>query len=410
MKVKLCINKTRHLAIICLFLIGKHSAHSESKSEPPCKLKDGSKGTCKFLSECQSAKDALKKSIFPEICGFIGTMTIVCCKTITSFNPIVIPSVPGELRKSSGTEQHTTANKVGKISKAKCLEYSKYAWEEQQSDTLSLMTQLTKTLDCAFDIQQMISGGTPAVVKEFPHMAQIGFKYDRSELISWDCGGSLISERFVLTAAHCVQHQDSSPKYVRTGITVLTDKAHMQQRAVAEVYPHPQYEPGKHYHDIGLLRLARPFEMNPYARPACLFDGKVISQTQVIASGWGAIGYFADPSPSLLKVVLELYGPIECNRTYRRVMMEYGSKLSRGIVDDMMICAGSSKDLKDTCRGDSGGPLQIYHEDTEDIKCMYEIIGVTSFGKGCGLAKNNPGVYTRVSNYLQWIESIVWLE
>lgn len=59
-------------------------------------------------------------------------------------------------------------------------------------------------------------------------------------------------------------------------------------------------------------------------------------------------------------------------------------------------------------QGDSGGPLQIYHEESEKNKCMYNIVGVTSFGQGCGLSKNHPGVYTRVSHYIQWIENIVW--
>lgn len=60
-------------------------------------------------------------------------------------------------------------------------------------------------------------------------------------------------------------------------------------------------------------------------------------------------------------------------------------------------------------QGDSGGPLQVYR-DTQDknMTCMYDVIGVTSFGKGCGLAVNVPGVYTRVSNYLKWIEDHVW--
>lgn len=60
-------------------------------------------------------------------------------------------------------------------------------------------------------------------------------------------------------------------------------------------------------------------------------------------------------------------------------------------------------------QGDSGGPLQVIHPNTPQTKCMYDIIGITSFGVvGCGLDKNLPGVYTRVSNYLEWIENTVW--
>jgi len=69
-----------------------------------------------------------------------------------------------------------------------------------------------------------------------------------------------------------------------------------------------------------------------------------------------------------------------------------------------MICAGDSRNwTKDTCQGDSGGPLQIVHPS----ECLFQVIGVTSFGQGCGMI-NIPGVYTRVSHYLSWIEDNVW--
>lgn len=71
-----------------------------------------------------------------------------------------------------------------------------------------------------------------------------------------------------------------------------------------------------------------------------------------------------------------------------------------------MICAGDSHGgwNKDTCQGDSGGPLQISHP--KNI-CLFQVLGITSFGQGCGVI-NTPGVYTRVSYYLNWIEDIVW--
>lgn len=71
-----------------------------------------------------------------------------------------------------------------------------------------------------------------------------------------------------------------------------------------------------------------------------------------------------------------------------------------------MICAGDTLSgwNKDTCHGDSGGPLQIPHPRNE---CLFQVLGITSFGQGCAIA-NTPGVYTRVSHYLNWIEDIVW--
>lgn len=58
------------------------------------------------------------------------------------------------------------------------------------------------------------------------------------------------------------------------------------------------------------------------------------------------------------------------------------------------------------CQGDSGGPIQVYHS---SLACMYTVVGITSFGKSCGI-ESVPGVYTRVSAYLDWIERVVWEE
>lgn len=112
------------------------------------------------------------------------------------------------------------------------------------------------------------------------------------------------------------------------------------------------------------------------------------------------VEYSGDKSDPLLKVTLDLFTYAECNDTFQ---YDKNRRLRDGIVDATQFCAGSRTDNKDTCQGDSGGPLQVYHT----YHCMYSIIGVTSFGKACGLV-NNPGVYTRVSAYLPWIESVVW--
>uniref|UniRef100_A0A1B0DLB7 Uncharacterized protein n=2 Tax=Phlebotomus papatasi TaxID=29031 RepID=A0A1B0DLB7_PHLPP len=98
---------------------------------------------------------------------------------------------------------------------------------------------------------------------------------------------------------------------------------------------------------------------------------------------------------------LELFTHQECNKSFE---FNINRKLSKGIVDESQLCAGSHSEEKDTCEGDSGGPLQIYNN---NVYCMYNIIGVTSFGKGCG-SVGQPGVYTRISNYLDWIEEVTW--
>lgn len=104
-------------------------------------------------------------------------------------------------------------------------------------------------------------------------------------------------------------------------------------------------------------------------------------------------------SNDMMKVVLDIISNDDCGEAFssEKINLKDGLK-------DSMICAGVLSGGKDTCQGDSGGPLQVI---LEKPYCMYSIIGVTSFGKFCGYA-NSPAVYTKIFNFLPWIEGIVW--
>uniref|UniRef100_A0A1B0GBT7 Peptidase S1 domain-containing protein n=1 Tax=Glossina morsitans morsitans TaxID=37546 RepID=A0A1B0GBT7_GLOMM len=104
-------------------------------------------------------------------------------------------------------------------------------------------------------------------------------------------------------------------------------------------------------------------------------------------------------SPTLLKAYLTVIPNGECGLHYRTE-----ESLPHGITETQ-ICAKDPENLRDTCQGDSGGPLILHSNDQYGIKRSYAI-GITSFGKPCGF--NVPAVYTRVSEYIEWIEKIVW--
>jgi len=148
------------------------------------------------------------------------------------------------------------------------------------------------------------------------------------------------------------------------------------------------------------LVLERNVEFNIYVRPACLPE-ELSNFDLVIATGWGRVEWGGLTSNELQKVTLQTFTYEECNQTYR---YDINRRLTNGIDDNTQLCCGSKSEAKDTCQGDSGGPIQIVHK---TIHCSYIIVGVTSFGKYCG-AINIPGVYTRVSTYKPWIESIIW--
>lgn len=188
---------------------------------------------------------------------------------------------------------------------------------------------------------------------------------------------------------------------VLLGATNFRDREERHETLkIDERIRHPDYLLPSKYNDIALLKLERSVAFSPSIRPACLADEFRPFSERTIATGWGRTESQMN-SDVLLKVVLDWISHAECNTSFRRYVSR---KLANGIQEATQICAGSKEKRSDTCQGDSGGPLQIYHR---SIECMYSIVGVTSFGIGCGL-DNQPGVYTRVFSFIDWIEGIVW--
>lgn len=192
-----------------------------------------------------------------------------------------------------------------------------------------------------------------------------------------------------------------SPTYVRIGDLnhkSTTDDAAPQTIAVLKSIPHDRYNKPYIYNDIGLLELAKNIKVNSHARPACLnTESTSFSIEPLLATGWGKTDFYGPSSPDLLEVGLEMFSTGDCEKSYPP-----SKQLPSGINGDSQLCAGSRYEKKDTCQGDSGGPLQIKIDN-----CMHKIVGVTSFGKGCGNI-GVPGVYTRVSHYIDWIEEIAF--
>lgn len=288
-----------------------------------------------------------------------------------------------------------------RISVQKCEEYKKYSRKRISFAPLLVNpTPIEKDVPQCDVTSPLIVGGVVAKLNEFPHMAALG--YQTEDGLKWNCGGTLISENFVLTAAHCVKTVDVQPTVVRLGEKNLAsnnDGANPIDIRIAENIVHPDYTRSAFYNDIALLKLERPVNFDSKIRPACLWQNYEISSSKATATGWGTTD-FVDTSGSdnLLKVDLSFYTNAKCNTYYKQVR-----KLQYGIVQTQ-LCAGAPNSERDTCHGDSGGPLTI--SGGSDNRCMYYLVGVTGFGNYCG--GEAPGVYARVSSYIDWIEEKVW--
>ncbi|XP_055637782.1 serine protease snake-like isoform X1 [Toxorhynchites rutilus septentrionalis] len=338
-------------------------------------------GTCLSLSDCTEFRKLLKLGIRPTTCAYrINQVPVICC-------PVLEQKRKSSLRKS---EQY-------------CEQYRKLASKEISFGALALnqgTERRTFVPQCDESIGFVV-GGQASKPEEFPHMAVLGIR-EEDGTIRFKCGGSLISDRFVLTAGHCVTMRSETPNLVRLGdynLYSTADGTTGVDFEIEQIVWHPQFKPSRsRYNDIALIQLSRAVDFGSAIRPACLWSSSELNVTKAVAIGYGATGYAGTGSDVLMKVGLDMLPNERCFEMYLGAR-----KLNRSIVQSQ-LCAHSPEGGKDTCQGDSGGPLQIT---LPGHRCLYYLIGVTSFGWGCGSA-GTAGVYTRVDFYLDWIESLVW--
>uniref|UniRef100_A0A3B4WQS6 Ovochymase 2 n=1 Tax=Seriola lalandi dorsalis TaxID=1841481 RepID=A0A3B4WQS6_SERLL len=270
-----------------------------------------------------------------------------------------------------------------------------------------------------------VVGGTEAAYGSHPWL-QVSLRLKGSHF----CGGAILTDRWIMTAAHCF----TSVSEFLSGVTVAVgefdrgvDDEEEQVFRVKTVSVHEKYHHASPMsHDIAMVELDRDIQLGCVAfttgvhvQPICLPlpDEKILPQTSCIVGGWGRIKEGRLPAV-LREVRLDLVDPAKCKYVLQTVK---GSVLNQGPVRPQaamtVLCAGPERGGRDACQGDSGGPLVCPAGSSGG---HWVALGVTSWGKGCGRSwannssrppskRGSPGVFTDVRLLLPWIKRLcVW--
>ncbi|CAG9769374.1 unnamed protein product [Ceutorhynchus assimilis] len=235
-----------------------------------------------------------------------------------------------------------------------------------------------------------VVGGNITRSHEFPWIAGLSHGGE------YHCGAALISRRHLITAAHCVHGFDKRSLMVTLGDHDRASSnrfSNIDVRGIRSVKKHEHFDIATYNNDIAILEMDIPVGFNDKINPVCLPNDDIIDYTGRIGvvAGWGRINERGDTSDVLRKISVPVWSTQQC----------YNSGYGEHKISGNMFCAGYTEGLVDACQGDSGGPLQL----TNSLGDM-EIIGVVSWGRGCA-RPNLPGIYTKVANYLHWIDEHV---
>ncbi|CAH1247163.1 PRSS12 [Branchiostoma lanceolatum] len=266
-----------------------------------------------------------------------------------------------------------------------------------------------------------IVGGVLAARGRWPWVAEVrlnGYGH-------W-CGGALIRDCWVLSAAHCLYDYSKSSFTVRLGEYNLSSvESGEQVFSIERMFLHPDYHPLTNHNDIVLVRLRQHADgtcarTGPYVQPACLPAPVLVRLRQHADGTCARTGPYVQPAclptpgdtlqPGSNCSIVGWGKANASDTSFSDVLMEASvpfiprqecrDRAYGNMVTDRMSCAGFWEGGVDTCQGDSGGPLLCQQDD------RWTVWGVTSWGDGCA-RPNWPGVYTAVEEFMSWIQQTI---
>ncbi|CAL8248408.1 unnamed protein product [Lota lota] len=325
---------------------------------------------------CSSSANELLASISCEEVGFVS---------VVNYSVASVPEASSDAGEFFCVKQE-------ELSYGKKIRDSLFPCDCESREVLTLLCQ-----DCGRRslTEDRIVGGLDSRQGSWPW--QVSLQYDGVH----QCGGSLISDRWIVSAAHCIRERFRTVARWRVLLgSVYNNPANATMVEVKTIVYHSSYLPfvdaniDDNSRDIAVLALSQPITFTEYIQPLCLptYGQRLIDGQMGTVTGWGNIGYNGHLANVLQEANVPIISDTTCNAPDY-----YDNQITTS-----MFCAGFEKGGTDSCQGDSGGPFVA--PDCLSKTSRYRLLGVVSWGTGCATAKK-PGVYTRVSRFLPWIST-----
>ncbi|XP_028416289.1 transmembrane protease serine 3-like [Dendronephthya gigantea] len=228
-----------------------------------------------------------------------------------------------------------------------------------------------------------IVGGSNALSGQWPWQVSVFYKGGH-----W-CGGSIIDNEWIVSAAHCFHDDRNTANYkITVGDHDLRYSSRYEQVVPIErLIIHDDYDPNSQDNDIALLKLETPIKYNSRALPVCLPSSNLPAGTQCWVTGWGALEEDGHGPAILQQAKVPLVSKQDCGYVY-------------GSLTSSMLCAGYHTGKIDSCQGDSGGPLVC------SVNRRWHLMGAVSWGVGCA-RKGYYGVYADIVHFKSWITNVM---